>query len=113
MGGVPIDVAFCFSEEILGNVRDIVKDSVDSAIQSHAQKQVAATIKLIKKQDLKAEKRFNVIEKDIADLHRDQAACERKQEVHWEAIQNLQKAVAVAEATIPIKDKLDLYEFNR
>ena len=33
--------------------------------------------------------------------------------MNWEAIQNLQKALAVAESAIPIKDTLDLNEFNR
>ena len=111
--GVTQDDLESFAAKVRGDVKDIVNESVGSAMHQHAQKQVAATIELVKKQEQKTEKRFNVVEQDLANLHRDHSALERSQEVQRAAITELQKALAVAESAIPIKDKLDLTEFER
>jgi len=90
-----------FRKDMLAHMSDLHQKSLDSTMQ------------LFSKCDVKNEKRFNAIEKDVASLHKDQESLRRSQEESWAAIRDLQKALAVAEAAVPLKDKLDFGDFNR
>jgi len=86
---------------------------VDKTVEDFAQKTTASTIALVKKQEEKNERRFNSIERDLAAVQASNESVARDQAETRAAIEALQAALAQAEAQIPIKETLDLNEFNR
>ena len=71
------------------------------------------TAELVKKVDQRMEKRLSVIEQDLDSVQKGHSSLEASQATQQKAIEQLQQALAVAEACVPIKDTLDLNEFNR
>lgn len=97
----------------MSDVDESMEKSINEFSASFGPKTFATTACFVQKLDQKTNKRFNVVERDLEDLHWDQSAFQKADEGHAKAIQELQKAMAVAEACVPMKGKLELLEFNR
>lgn len=100
-------------EELRAQLTAHVDASVTSAISDFSKRTLDSTLEYHKKQEIKNEKRFNLIERDIALTKVSQDKMQKSQEEHWKAISELQRSLAVAESAIPIRENLDLDDFNR
>ena len=87
-----------FRNSLMADVNASIQKSVAEFGQSFGTRTFAATADLVKKMDLKHEKRFSALEKDIDKTQKRQASLESSQAEQYKIIQELQKAFAVAEA---------------
>lgn len=100
-------------DELRAQITAHVDAAVGNAISDFSKRTLESTLEYHKKQEAKNEKRFALIERDLADTRVSQDKLHKSQHDSWKAISELQRALAVAEATIPIRESLDLDDFNR
>ena len=100
-------------EALRAQLMQHVDQTVHKAIKDFSQKTLSATMEYQKKQEQKSEKRLSKIEQDQEDMRRSQQKLEKSLEDQHAIVSELQKALAVAEAVIPIKDNITTDDFNR
>ena len=100
-------------EELRAQLTAHVDSAIGSAISDFSKRTLESTIEFHTKQEAKFEKRFSYIERDLADARSSQDKLSKSHEDSWKAISDLQRALAVAESAIPIRENLDLTDFNR
>jgi hypothetical protein len=102
-----------FRKQLMVDVDASISKSITEFGNIFGPRAFSSTAELVKKLDVKTEKRFSTVEKDLNELRHGHASLQRQQEEQQKQIKDLQQAMAVAEATVPIKDTLDFNEFNR
>ncbi len=101
-----------FRRELLAHVNNLQKATM-AHVDNLQKATMDSTVALVRATDTKYEKRCNTLEQELAALRADQDRQEKEQQELKTQVDKMQQALAVAEATVPIKDTLGFPEFNR